>query len=359
MRGIAVLLGVSLIVVSCGGSTAQSTPTPSSATTAAASSTAVVLPKPEKTTITIGVSSVPVADNGPQIFARQLDLYGKYGLTVKFSAFNGAGPTMQALLAGQIDLADVSAAPVFATIGTDSETQIIVVARSNDNDILFTQKDIKTGADLKGKSVAISSFGSSSYAGTLSALKALNLTDKDVTLTTVGSSTARIAALKGGSVAGSVEHNTFEKSLNAAGFNSLVRLGDVKGLPGQPSIALVAPVDFQKKNPNTVLAVVAAWLEATQTFRTMSPDAAVPIMAKELTDVSPADLRDQIALVQQEPWTPKDGMCVPADIQFAKEIALTVNPSLANVDPLKACNNDYLVKLKGLGLQHQLGIPGY
>jgi hypothetical protein len=71
------------------------------------------------------------------------------------------------------------------------------------------------------------------------------------------------------------------------------------------------------------------------------------------------ELKRQIALVQQEPWTPKDGMCRLEDVQFGKEIAVITNPSLANVDPLLICNNDFLNQLKALGFQKKLGIPGY
>jgi ABC-type nitrate/sulfonate/bicarbonate transport system substrate-binding protein len=317
------------------------------------------MPKPEKADVVIGVSSVPAAANGTQILPRVLDLYGKYGLQPKFMQFNGAGPAMQALLAGQVDVVDTSAAPLFATIGTSSETQLVFVGRSNNSDILYSQTNIKTAADLKGKNVAISSFGSNSYAGAIFALKALGLTDKDVTITTVGNDTQRLAALKGGSVAAAILDVTQEKTLNGQGFNSLVRIGDIRPPVGQPSIALAVPVTFQKSNPNTVLALVAAWLEATQTFRTMPIEQLAPLMAKELNTVPLDTLKDQLTLAQQEPFTPKDGMCLPADIQAAKDIAQSANPSIASVDPLKVCNNGFLLKLKDLGLQKRLGIPGY
>ncbi len=51
---------------------------------------------------------------------------------------------------------------------------------------MYTQSAVKTAADLKGKSVAISSFGSQSHAGALLAVKSLGLATSDVTITQVG-----------------------------------------------------------------------------------------------------------------------------------------------------------------------------
>jgi NitT/TauT family transport system substrate-binding protein len=358
-RGAALLLVAGLAVASCGG-TASPTPaaTAAASVSPAASAGAVVLPKPEKTSLKLGASGASGAASGVAILARQLNLYTKYGVSVEHVQLTGT-QAMQALLAGQIDMVDTSAGPVLATVGTGSHAQFVFVPRANMTDTIYSQTNIKTAADLRGKTLAISSFGSNSYAGAIYGLKQLGLTDKDVTLTTVGNDTQRLAALRSGAVAASVQDSTLEKDLNAQGFNSLVRLAEIKPPLGQPGPGIVVPVEFQKQYPNTVLAVVAAQLEAMHTFRTMSPDAAAPILMKELTSIQAQELSRQIAVFQQEPWTPKDGMCRPEDIQFAKEIAVSANPTLASVDPLQACNNSFLLKLKDLGFQKKLAIPGY
>jgi NitT/TauT family transport system substrate-binding protein len=349
-----------LVAAACGGTPGAGTASPTTSTSAApAAAGDIVLPKPERTDVRIGASALSGAGSGPAIIARQLDLYKKYGLSATHNQFNSATQAMQALLAEQIDISDNSEGPVLATVGTSSPTQFVFVPRANNSDILYTQSSIKTASDLRGKTIAISSFGSNSHAGVIYALKALKLTEKDVTITTVGSDTQRLAALRSGAVNASIQDNTVEKDLNAAGYNSLVRMQDIKPPFGQPGAGTVISVAYLKKNPNVVLAVVAAKLEANWMMQTRTPDELAPILAKELKDVPTEELKRQIALVQQEPWTPKDGMCRLEDVQFGKEIAVITNPSLANVDPLLICNNDFLNQLKALGFQKKLGIPGY
>jgi NitT/TauT family transport system substrate-binding protein len=356
-RGIAGVLGIAIIAtVACGGESAA--PTETSPLTAAPSAAAQgALPAPEKTTVKIGRSNDPGATNMTGVIAQTKDFYGKHGLKVEILRFSGAAPAMQALLAGQVDIGDNSAAPVFATVGTPSQVQIVYVTRANMSDILYSHKDIKTADQLRGKTIAISSFGSNSYAGALQALKALGLTERDVTLTTVGNDTQRLAALRGGSVAASIQDRVIEKDLNAQGFNSLVRLREIKDLPGQPGTSLVVPVDFQKKYPNTTLALVAAQMEAQQWFRD-HPEEAAAILATAI-NVDIAEAKRQVTLELEEPWTPKDGRCEPAVMQFAKTVAVAANPALANVDPSQGCTNEFVDRLKTLGFQKKIGIPGY
>ena len=361
-KGLLSLVAIAMLLFAACGGTPSATTAPSAAGTAAASSSAsgdIVFPKPEVTDVKLGASALSGAGSGPAIIARVLDLYGKYGIKWTHNQFNSASQAMTALLAGQIDISDNSEGPVLATIGTQAPTQFVFVPRANDSDILYSQANIKTAADLRGKTIAISSFGSNSHAGVLYALKALKLTDKDVTITLVGSDTQRLAALKSGAVAASIQDNTTEKELNAQGFNSLVRLADIKPAFGQPGAGTVITVDYIKKYPNTVLAVVAAKMEANWMMQTKTPAELAPILAKELPDVPLEELKRQIALVQEEPWTPKDGLCRPEDVQFGKEIAVIANPTIANVDPNAICNNDFLNKLKTMGFQKKLGIPGY
>ena len=352
------LIALLMLASACGGAgVGAPSPSASSAPTASAAGN-VVLPKPELTSIKMGLASVASAAN-IGVYVKQLGLSGKYGVNIEFVQFNGTGPALQALIAGQVDMNYNTASAIFPTIGTSSHSQVVWVPRSNVKDILFSQAAIKTAADLKGKTVAISSIGGASYASAILALKELGLTDKDVTLVAVGNDQQRLAALRGGSVAASVQDNTQEKPLNDQGFVSLVRLKDLKTPVGQPGSSIIVPVDFQKKNPNTVLAVVATYMDGFQQFRALGAKGAAPYLIKEMTSLSLDEAERQIALELEEPWQPKDGMCRAEDITFAKQIALSANPALANIDPLLACNNEFLLKLKDLGFQKKLGVPGY
>ena len=334
-------------------------PAPAAAGSAAAAATAAAdtLPKPDKVEVKIGLSGTATIGLLPQLVAKGLNLFEKYGLKVTFVTFSGAAQATQALQAGQVDVGDNSGGPVVASLATSSPTQMVFVTRHNLTDNLYGRKDIKTAADLKGKNVAVSSFGSQSHAGALLSLKALGLTEKDVTITPVGNDVARLAALKAGSVAASMQDSAIVNELTPLGFNVMVELSKVKDLGGVPRTSLVVAPEFQAKYPNTTLLLVAAYLEGITEMR-KQVDKASEFLAKD-SEIPLATAKAQVAIELAAPWEPRDGRCDNKVFEFTKQVNLPSNPAIANVDPTKACTNAYLDKLAALGFQKKIGVPGY
>jgi NitT/TauT family transport system substrate-binding protein len=358
-RRLALLGAVAVLVAACGGGTPAASVSPAVTATAAGTSASgdIVFPKPEKSSVKIAVSGLATIGGLPEHFMVGTGINKKYGVDVEYIEFGSAANAAQALIAGQTDLQVGSGGPVVASLATGSPQQLVFVTRHNLTDNLYTQKNITSAADLKGKSIAISSFGSQSHAGALLSLRALGLTDKDVTLTTVGNDVARIAALKAGSVAGSMQDYAIQADLTAQGFNVLVRLSDVKVPGGVPVLSIIVPVDFGKKYPNTTLALVASYLEAITVMR-QQPAKAAEIMAPIL-NITVEAARKQVDTELANTWEPRDGRCDSAVMEFVKQVNLPSNPGLAAVDPQKGCTNEFLDKLKTMGFQKKLGIPGY
>jgi NitT/TauT family transport system substrate-binding protein len=315
----------------------------------------VTLPAPELTSVRVAQSGVPTSGAMPSIMATCLGLYKKYGLDETDVVFQGAGPGLQAMIAGQVDVAMGSGGPTIASLATDFPTQIVFVTRSNINDDLFAQSDIKTGEALKGKSVAISSFGSQSHAGALLALKSLGLTPEDVTITQVGNDSARLAALQAGAVGASMQDFTREATLVDAGFTPLVKLREVNGLGGVPLTSLVVTPDFLAKNPNTVMALVAALEEGQVAWRT-NPEKAYECLSTAAEE-SPEDAKDEIDQLLASPWSPLDGRCNNEIMEFTKSVLVATDPSLESVDASKACDNSVIDKLDSMGFLEQIGSP--
>jgi NitT/TauT family transport system substrate-binding protein len=346
------------IMTACGGGTPQTAATSGTPAATGSGSGDIVFPKPEKTNVILGLSNAFQVGALPEMLAKDLHLFEKYGLNVTVQIFNGAAPTAQAHLAGQIDFADQSAGPVLATIGTDTPTVMVMVASQNLTDDLFTQKNIKSAADLKGKSIAISSFGSQSHATMLLALKSLGLTDKDVTLTAVGAEPNRLAAFKAGSVAGYDGKFSFESELVPQGYNALVKGRELKGVGGYPNTSVTVTAEYAQKYPNTVLAMVAAYLDAVTAMKTTPFDTMAQIVAQETglaMDQASQQLKDELTVA----WDPIDGRCQTSSMEFARTVLVATSPNIAKVDVSKACNNAFLDQLKAMGFQHKLGITGY
>ena len=317
------------------------------------------LPDPEITSIRLGNSGSPTANTMHTIWAECEDLPAKYGLEIEWLSFDGGSAAAQALLAEQVDVADNSGGPAIASLATDSPMIIAYVTRDNLTDNLYAQPGIESADDLRGGSIAISSFGSQSHAGALLALDVLGLTTDDVTITQVGNDAARLAALQAGSVTASMNDATQEDELSGLGLNILVRLAEEveAGEGGNPRTSLTFLRPFVEENPNTVLNLVAMYTEANHAWME-DPERSAECLA-EAAEITLEDAQAEVDAVLTEPWRPFDGRCDPVVMDFAKATLLPENPDLESVNAADACTNDFVDMLEDIGFQAEIGIEGY
>jgi ABC-type nitrate/sulfonate/bicarbonate transport system substrate-binding protein len=319
----------------------------------------ISLPEPEITSIRLGNSGSPTANTMHTIYAECKGLPAKYGLEIEWLSFDGGSAAAQALLAEQVDVADNSGGPAIASLATDSPMIIAYVTRDNLTDNLYSQPGIESADDLRGGSIAISSFGSQSHAGALLALSVLGLTTDDVTITQVGNDAARLAALQAGSVTASMNDATQEDELSGLGLNILVRLAEEveAGEGGNPRTSLTFLRPFVEENPNTVLNLVAMYTEANHLWME-DVEGSAECLA-EAAEITLEDATAEVEAVLTEPWRPFDGTCDPVVMDFAKQTLLPENPDLENVNAADACTNEFVEQLAEMGFQESIGIPGY
>src|SRR6267142_2089391 len=198
----ATVMAAGIAAAACGG---NPPPAVSTAPSSAATATAALgqLPTPELTKVRIGISK-------------------KYGITtVEVTGFEGDGKALQALVADQVDFFVGGASTAINSVVTDTPVKVISMNSTTLTDGLFCGAAIKVPADVKGKSVAISTFGGTSHGSALLMLKGIGLTDKDAVITQTGGEGVRIAALKGGSVGCAVVGMSQEKAMKDLGMNLL------------------------------------------------------------------------------------------------------------------------------------------
>jgi NitT/TauT family transport system substrate-binding protein len=339
-----------LLIAACGGgSTGAATTAPRASATGVADPNA--LPKPELTTIRIGIST----PNEPVQFAEKLadvlGLYQKFGLTAQVTGFEGDGKSLQALVAGQLDMMVGGSSTTVNSVITDTPTKIVAMNSTTLDDGLFCTAAIKTAADVKGKTVAISTFGGTSHGSSLLLLKGLGLTPKDVTITQVGNEGTRIAALKGGSVGCGVVGISQKAALTAQGLNVVFDLSTAKLQWGRSG--LMARTDFIAKNPNTVMAVVAATLLAQNSMWADTKTA-----TEKFADFAQVKPEAAATAVNAFLGYGTRSMMFTADALTApRDVLATVNPAVANVDVTKAMDLSFLNKLKDSGFYAKNGIP--
>ena len=354
-----------LVAILVGGCSAAGTPAPTPAGSQTATGTTapsnlggptvdgVSFPPPEQTSVKICESAISTGSM-PIYYIEAHHLDQMFGMNVTYQEFEGNGPCAQALAAGQVDAADLSGQS-FAFQLTDTPTVDTYVIQNSATYILVCQKNITDAASLKGKSIAVSSFGSFSYAMALLAVQSLGLTKDDVTMTAVGGHSARLAALQGGSVGCDSEDHNQAEPLTAQGFNVLVDLSKVK-TAGYVGLALEEPTAYIQKNPNTSLALVAMYMLGAAQFLNDTQDNAAAIWAqystKSMSDAT-HDIQDLLSLG----WGPADGKCNPDTYKFMQQVMTAADPRIANTDVTKACTDQFTDQLQQMGFPAAIKLP--
>ncbi|MGE5304421.1 MAG: ABC transporter substrate-binding protein [Alphaproteobacteria bacterium] len=150
--------------------------------------------------VRIGSSSSGVSPNNGAIYAAELKgLFKKHGIEVEVIEIGGgAARGVSALVAGDIQfLAGGGAAAISAALkGAD----LVLVASVLNKGIqrVMARPDVKSPADLKGKKVGISRFGSASHTVLQLMLRRWNINPSEIQVIQVGSSPAMLASLDKG-----------------------------------------------------------------------------------------------------------------------------------------------------------------
>ena len=332
--------------------TAAAATQPTTAAAAKPAAQAVSLPKPEKSSVKLTHSTLE-ANTAVYAFARDQGLYKKYGIDDVELLFNeGDGKSLQALASGQIDFSAQGASVAVSSLITDIPILTVAFTATTLTDDLVSTANVKSAADLKGKSVAVSSFGGTSHASVLLSLNALGIKPDEVTIQQIGGQDARIAALKAGSVAAAPIDAALQSDMKGQGFNILVHLQDT---PQQfARNGLLVRKEFADKNPNTVLAFVAGTLEAVQLLY-QQPDKAVESYQKwtQQTDRARAEkeIKDFMTYADKDLSWSKDAFT------NAQTVLASTNPEIAKVDVSQAYTYDYLKKLVDMGVYDAVGAP--
>jgi ABC-type nitrate/sulfonate/bicarbonate transport system substrate-binding protein len=324
-----------------------------SAGASAAPSGPIALAAPEKKTLKIGLSTGGEASQYAEYLADQLDYYKTIGGfdDVEVSSLQGDAKVVQALVAGGIDMGVLGVSGAINSQSTDSPIKIVSMNGVTLTDMLVCGPDVKTAADVKGKPIAIRSFGSTAHGSTLLLLKGIGLTDKDVTLTQVGNQDARLAAVKAGSVACAPIDLAQKDAITAAGLNAVTD-NKSSGLQWGRS-GLGATSDFIQNNPNTVQNAVASVLAAQNYTFTNTDDAAAKFA--EYSQQDPANAKKVIE--DFVTWGNRSMSWTDDAFNNPKQVLAAVNPAMADVDITKAYDKSFLQKLADMGFYQQIGDP--
>lgn len=370
-RFLAILSVLALILTACGGNgsdegdttTTAASAEETTATEAPTETTApddegegegdgeVVLPEPEVSTIRFGISALEF-HSFPLHYAATTGILEKYGITELEETYTeGVASAIQALAGGQLDVQAGTGSSVISSLTTDTPFLTVATTLSKLTDGLFGGEGITSMEDLRGQSVAISTFGGESHAVVVSALAEAGMTPQDVEIVQIGGQSDRIAAVIGGSVAAAPIDVARRGEMEAEGMTLLVNLADTD--QQLPRGGLNVTREFAEANPNTVLILVAATMEAIQLMQE-DPEAAAQehLNWAEVDDVesSRAELEVYLQFVNEDlvigqgPW---DTM---------QTVLAETNPAVSDVDVTEAYTTQFVEQLADMGFLDQLGL---
>ena len=271
--------------------------------------------------VRIAYSSIS-GNQAPAWVAYEKGFFRKNGLDVELVYIEAGSRAVSALLSGDVALAQM-AGPSVIQSRLQGQDVVIVAGFLNTMDYqLMVHDSIARPEQLKGKTMAVSRYGSSSDFATRYALNKYGLApEKDVAIMEIGSQPARFAALEAGKIQGAMVTVPLTLKAKKLGFHPLADL-QMLGLEYQHT-ALVTSRALIKSKPEVVRSALKSLVEAIHYYKTNRQEA-LAILAKYLKDNEPQALEETyeaigLALLPEKPYPTLRGIQIMLREMSAKE----------------------------------------
>jgi len=216
-------------------------------------------------------------DSLPAWVAQDEGIFKKNGLDVDLRLIESA-PGMAALLAGDTDIALIGGSEVVGADVGGAGVKVTAVIDPYYPYLFEAAKDVHSAAELKGKKIGVSKFGSSSDTATRIVLQKVGIDpNKDVTIIQVGSAAARTAAVVGGAIQGAIAHPPENLKMEQAGFHVLFDLTSL-GLPND-NVSVNAKASWISGHRDAMQKFVDSMAEA-MTFMKQDKASTLKVIAK-------------------------------------------------------------------------------
>jgi len=234
-------------------------------------------PAPVK--LRVGVAGIEPAMAGLWM-AKEAGFFVKEGLEIEFVFFSSGTEGVQALVAGDLAVMAVGGPSAIRAVLAGAELVWIAELLGTMPYTLFAAPEITTPADLRGRRLGISKFGSSSDFAARYMLARLGLdAARDVTILQLGDHGVRFAALRAGSIDATV---FFPPETLIARRLGLRELADTTSLGLKyPHEELVVSRSFLRKQPDTIRRLLKALIRGTHYFKT-HPEEGIRCLAEYL-----------------------------------------------------------------------------
>ena len=214
----------------------------------------------------------------PGWMANESGIFRKNGLDVQIVYFRGGTITAMALIARETPISQVSGPPIVTAALKGADAVVIAGGNVVAEYWLMSKPEIKTAEQLKGGSVAISTFGGLADSMARIALQRLGLNPvKDVTLVQIGTIPERLGALDSGKVRAAMLSSPDNFRGQKRGLHAL----NIVRLPYQ-GIGVATTRAFIRENPEVVRRYIRSQVEAVHRLKT-DRETGMKVLAKYLS----------------------------------------------------------------------------
>lgn len=329
MRRVLALIVVGMFAITACSTAQQSPPTESAGTTTAETSGAApseaASPEGRSEIIVLRVGSIaPRLANLPSHVAG--DLLVDDGIVIQWVYFESDGAVSTALAAGAIDMATNSPQRAQQLNEAGGDTRVFTTMWGTLDWLLIARNDIESLEDLPGRSIAISSPGSTTDLLTRELLAPRGLVPEEdgITLAAIGGTGARAAALLAGSadVAWLGYDAAYTLLEENEGFHVLEEMSVGSEFPGYISQMWTAHTEYIEENPDVILDITRAQIEANRWAQ--DQDAFVARAQESIVGFIQAQTEEQIRwahdLYVSTGLFPVDGGVTPEAVQTTMEL---------------------------------------
>ena len=245
----------------------------------------------EKRDVHIAVGGKTALYYLPLTITERLGYFKDEGLNVRISDFAGGTRSLEAVVGGS---ADVVAGAYEHTINMQSRKQsfqaFVLAGAAPQISVAISSKlaaTYRSPKDLKGLKVGVSAPGSSTNMVINYVLAQGGLKPEDVAIIGIGQGASAVAAMDQGRVDAISQTDPAVTMLEKGGKVKVI--AETRTLEGtaklfggpMPAASLYAPIDFVKKNPNTVQALTNATVRALQWMQEASPQQVLATVPEE------------------------------------------------------------------------------
>ena len=198
-------------------------------------------------------------DAGIFWMALEKGFFKKHGLDVEFIQFRGDKDVTRALLAGEVDSAEVSPSGPLNAIDRGADLRFIGSTMPGFPYALYVRKDITSWDQLKGKTFGVSSPGSVPDIISREMLLRKGVDPSTIKIVAAGGSASRIKALVAGKVDAAASSSEYAADADKLGIKVMAYAADL--VPEYPRYVLVAQEKTLKEKPEAVIDFLAGYME--------------------------------------------------------------------------------------------------